>query len=199
MYRGNSKILPVVLIIVVMIVAIFAVVAVGRALLNRNAPAEPVDDSVSRALVTSDADHSVRMTVRGPIVADEEFNSYRIDVSPIGRRMITYKGYQDQIIEDTRLANSTDAYVEFIHALNRMEFTKERKLDEAQDDLRGVCPEGRLYTFEILQAQSVIKQLWTSSCRKASGSFGGDAVEIRDLFLKQIPDSNTKLRDLRLQ
>lgn len=199
MYRGNSKVLPVVLIVIVMIVAIFAVVAVGRALLGRNTPAEPADDRASRALVTADADHSVRMTLRGPIVADEDFNSYQIEVSPIGRRMTTYRGYQNHVLEDTRLSNSTDAYVEFTHALNRIEFTNERELTEEQDDIRGVCPEGRLYTFEILQAQSVIKQLWTSSCRDAQGSFAGNAVDARDLFLKQIPESNAKTRDLNLR
>jgi hypothetical protein len=198
MYRGNSKVLPVVLIVIVMIVAIFTVVAIGRALLNRNS-SKPVDDRVSRALVNSDADHSVRMTVRGPIIADENFNSYQIEVSPIGRRMTTYKGYRDEVIEDTRLRNNTNAYVEFVHALSRMNFTKEIELSEEQNDVRGICPEGRLYTFEVLQAQSVIKEFWISSCRNVKGSFGGEAVKSRDLFLKQIPESSAMLRDLNLQ
>src|SRR5690606_887484 len=148
------------------IVAIIAVVAIGRAFLNRNDQAEPVDDRASRALVTTDADHSVRMTVRGPIVAEEEFYSYEIEVSPIGRRMTNYQGYDKKVIEDVRLRNTTEGYREFAFALNRIGFTDEVEVPGGQEDLDGICSSGRLYTFEILQAQSVIKELWTSSCRK---------------------------------
>lgn len=198
MYRGRSRLLPIILIIVVIVVAIFAVVAVGRAFLGRNGQTAPVDDPVNRALLTTDADHSVRMIVRGPIIADEEFHSYRIEVSPIARRMTTYRGYQDQVIENKRFSNSTTAYSEFVHALARAEYTKSVELTEEQDDNRGICSDGRLYTFEILQAQSVVKTLWTSSCRNVQGSFRGDAPHIRSLFLKQIPESNMLLREINL-
>lgn len=198
MYKGNSRLLPVVLAVVVITVAIFAVVSVGRAILNRGETVAPEDDSVSRSLLSTDADRSVRMTVRGPILADEEFNSYEIEVSPIARTMTTFEGYERRVIESERFGGSTSAYGEFVHALNRAGFTREAELEDEQDDTRGVCADGRLYTFEILQAQSVVKSLWTSSCKRAAGSFRGEAAYIRDLFLKQIPDSNVLLRDISL-
>lgn len=190
--------LPVVLAVVVIVVAIFAVVAVGRALLGRGEPMAPADDSATRALLRTDNDRSVRMSVRGPIVADEEFNSYVIEVSPIARNMTTHQGYQGRVIESERFGNSAGAYGEFVHALGKVGFTNEVELPEEQEDTRGVCAGGRLYTFEILQAQSVVKSLWTSSCRQIPGSFRGEAVQARDLFLKQIPDSNTLLRDISI-
>jgi hypothetical protein len=138
------------------------------------------------------------MTVRGPIIADEEFNSYQIEIGPAGRRITTYKGYADQVIDTEQLGNTMRGYEEFVYALNRVGFTKERQIDDTLDDVRGICASGRLYTFEILQAGSVVKQLWMASCRDAGGSFAGNAVQSRDLFLKQIPDSSDRLRSLNL-
>ncbi len=198
MYKGGSKLLPLILVIIVTIVAIIAMVSVGRALLNRNASDVVVDDFASRALLEANVDSSVRMTVRGPIVADEEFNSYQIQISPSERRMTTYEGYQGQVIEQRQASNTMRGYEEFIHALDRVGFTNEERSNNTLDDVRGVCASGRLYTFEILQAQSVVKELWISSCRAVPASFGGNATASRDLFLKQIADSSTLLRDLNL-
>src|SRR5690606_38888812 len=112
MYKGGSKLLPVALVVIVTIVAVIALVSVGRALIGRNDQTDVVEESpAAQSLLVADVDRSVRMTVRGPIVADEEFNSYQIEISPTERRMTTYKGYQGQVIDTKRLGNSTDAYV----------------------------------------------------------------------------------------
>ena len=198
MYKGKSKLLPIVLVIIVAAVAIFALVSVGRAILNRDEDVEVVDTSADRALLTAEADRSVRMTVRGPIQADEEFHSYEIEVSPIGRRMTTYRGYQNESIDNIQLGNSVAAYDEFVHALSRANFTSEEQLSEDSEEERGACASGRLYAFETLQAQSVTKRLWVTSCKDLPASFMGDAVFIRDLFQKQIPDSSRLLRTLNL-
>lgn len=199
MYKGGSKLLPIVLVIIVTIVAIIALVSVGRALLGRGDTPEVVEENpAAQSLLNSEIDRSVRMTVRGPIVANEEFNSYQIEISPVERRMTTYRGYEQEVIDTKQLGNSTEGYGEFVHALDRVNFTKEEKVTDTLDDVRGICATGRLYTFELLLAQSVIKDLWVSNCRKVPGSFGGDASAARDLFLKQIPDSDTLLRDLNL-
>lgn len=188
--------MPVVLLAIVIVVAIIAVVGIGRAILNRDDRTQVVDDSVTRALLNTEVDRSVRMTVRGPITADEDFRSYQIEVSPIGRRMTIYQGYQGQVIENNQLGNSSKAYAEFVHALALANFTKEAQLSEELDDIRGVCAAGRLYTFELLRAQTVVKQTWTSNCRDIPGSFRGEAVAVRDLFQGQIPNSQDLLRDL---
>lgn len=199
MYKGGSKLLPIALVIIVTIVAIIALVSVGKALLNRGDRGEIVEETPQASnLLASEVDRSVRMTVRGPIVADEEFHSYQIEVSPVGRRMTTFRGYQHEIIDTVQLSNTTAGYEEFVHALERVNFTKEQQLAEGMTDVRGVCAGGRLYTFELLQAQSVRQETWVASCREPQGSFGGEAVMARDLFLRQIPESRSLLRGLSL-
>lgn len=196
MYRGRSKLLPVVLVAIVAVVAIIAMVSLGRALLGGDDRNEPVDDSANRALLNTEADRGVRMTVRGPIVGDESFRSYEIEVTPIGRRMTIYQGYQREVLENERLDNSTAAYTEFVNALSRAGYTEEAEESDAIDDTEGACATGRLYTFERLQAQSVTGELWTTSCRQIAGSFRGNAVLIRDLFQDQIPNSQDLLREI---
>src|SRR5690606_13468861 len=106
MYRDRSKLLPIALVAIVAVVAIIAMVSLGRALLNGGDKDEVVDDSANRALLTTEMDRSVRMTVRGPIVAEEDFRSYEVEISPIGRRMSIYEGYQKEILDANRLTNS---------------------------------------------------------------------------------------------
>lgn len=199
MYRGSSsRIFPALLILIVIVVTVVALVAVGRALLGGSSRNNVSDAPERRALLTTDADHSVRMTVRGPIVADSNFHTYQVEVSPVSRSLTTYTGYQDRQLENKQLSNNTVAYTEFVHALARANYLKEAELPEGQDDTRGACATGRLYTFEIMEAQSTVKSLWTSSCRNAPGSFKGNAEQVRDLFLRQIPDSNVLLKKIDL-
>lgn len=198
MYRGNSRILPTIIVLAVIVVAVIALVAAGRALFRGGDQLQPVDDSASRALLGTDADHSVRMTVRGPIVAEENFRSYQVEIGPSSRRLTTYRGYMDQVIDNKQYINEMAGYVEFVHALDRANFLKEANLKDEMDDTRGICANGRLYTFEVLEAQSPVKSLWTTSCNKAPSTFKGNAAGIRDLFLRQIPDSREVLRKVDL-
>jgi hypothetical protein len=198
MYKSGSRILPALLILIAIVIAIVALVAVIRAFLGGDTPEKPVDDRSTQTLLNTDADHSVRMTVRGPIVANEEFRSYRIEVGPTSRRLVTLNGYDAVPADDEQFGNTSEAYAEFVNALSLASYTKEADLSDEEDDTRGVCANGRLYTFEIMVAQSTEKELWTTSCRDAKGSFRGEAAHIRDLFLDQIPDSRTLLRDIDL-
>lgn len=197
MYRDRSKLLPIVLVAVIAIIAIVAMVSLGRALLNRGDTTEVADDPAKRALLTTEADRSVRMSVRGPIVAEEDFRSYEIEVSPISRRMTVFQGYQRDTVETERLSNNTEAYTEFVNALSRASFTSEADVEDPSD-VEGACANGRLYTFELLRAQSVIEEYWITSCRNVPSSYKGEAVVIRDLFLEQIPNHRELLKDIDL-
>ena len=198
MYKGRSKVLPIALIVIVTIVAIIALVSVGRAILGRTNSNTNVEAPTESTLLVAEADRSVRMIVRGPIVADEEFNTYQIEIGPSSRRMTTHKGYQDAVIDSRQLTNSMNAYEEFIHALEKANFSQTVNLNDEGDDTRGICAAGRLYTFETLQAGSVSDSSWITSCSNKAGSFKGSGTRVRDLFLEQIPDSSTLLRGLNL-
>jgi hypothetical protein len=195
MYRGKSKLLPIILMVLVAVVAIIAMVSLGRALLGRGDRAQVADDSVSRALLTAEIDRAVRMNVRGPIVADEDFRSYEIEITPSSRRMTTYRGYQNEVIDNTQLGNSTVAYIEFVNALSRANFAERAPAALEPETVEGLCAGGRLFTFDVMQAQSVVDESWIASCRNAPSTFRGDAVTARDLFLAQIPNSAELLRD----
>lgn len=198
MYRGNSRVLPAILVIIIMIVAVFALVAVGRAIFSGGEAEEVADDSSVRSLLSDDADRSVRMTVRGPIVGNDNFRSYEVEISPSGRRITTYSGYDRNQLENEQLANNSEAYLEFVHALNLAGFTKGAPAIDDDENMRGVCASGRVYTFELAQSQTISQQLWISSCKGINGTFRGDAVTVRSLFLRQIPGSASLVKSLDL-
>ena len=198
MYKSNSsRVVPIVLVLIVVAIAIAALVSVGRAVFggNDSQDTEQVDMGVQSLLNTS-VGRSVRMTVRGPIVADEEFRSYQIAVDPSNRRITTYSGYRDQTLENTQLSNNTKAYEEFVHALNRANFMKGEELEGEKNDTRGICATGRVYEFEVLQGNSVIKRLWTSTCKGSKGSLEASLKQIETLFNQQVPDSEKIIRKI---
>ena len=189
-----SRFIPILLVIIITIVAVAAVIAIGRALFgngstndNRNQPNPNIEDAKA-ALLSTDVDRSVRLTVRGPIVANENFRSYSITITPDSREMITYEGYLDNQIDRKRLDNNTKAYTELVYALDKRKMMDGKDLTDEQNDLRGICASGKIYKFETIKNNSVVKSLWTSDCSGSKGSAQANVNEILDMFLKQIPD-----------
>ncbi len=204
-YSRNSisRFIPIVLVVIITIVAIIAVITIGRALIGGGGTAGPREDQSDlndgrTALLSSDISRSVRLTVRGPIVADEKFRSYRITVSPDKRKMTTYEGYLRTPIQSKDFDNSFAAYEELIFALDKRKMMDGRSLTEEQNDLRGVCATGRIYEFETLVNGETLKKLWTSDCGGAKGSALAEVSEIMDMFLKQIPNGRAMAREIGL-
>lgn len=198
MYKSSSsRVVPIVLVLIVVAIAIAALVSVGRAVFGGNDTqnTETVDLGVESLLNTS-PDRSVRMTVRGPLVADESFRSYQIAIDSSSRRLTTYSGYLDRTLETVQLGNNTKAYEELAHALNRAGLMKGTELEGEKNDTRGICATGRVYEFEVLQGNSVIKRLWTSSCKGSQGSLKASVKQIDTLFTGQIPDGKKILSKL---
>lgn len=131
------------------------------------------------------------MTVRGPIVSNEEFRSYAILVTPEQRTFNTYKGYLDETTYTQNLANNTAAYEEFVHALDKAGMMNGAELTGDSNDERGVCAAGYVYEFSIIKDNKTTKKLWTSTCSASRGSLGVKSTPLRTLFNKQIPDSKT--------
>lgn len=196
MYKSNSsRVLPIVLLLIIIAIAIAALVSVGKAIFGGggdSATTAQIDTSEQTLLDTSTT-HSVRMTVRGPIVADENFRSYQITVSPTSRSLVTYSGYLDQVIDSKQLSNNTEAYTQFVYALDRANMVKGTPLTGDKDDMRGVCATGQVYMFETLDNGNSVKDLWTSTCSGSKGSFKASVPQVQDLFLQQIPDSSDLL------
>lgn len=193
-YSKNSlsRFIPILLVIVIMIVAIAAVIAIGRALLgggsSNNSTNTAVTDEGRTALLTVDTSRSVRLTVRGPIVSDESFRSYRVTISPEERDITTYEGYMEEVIETKKFDNNNRAYEELVHALDKRRMMDGRVLTEEQNDLRGICASGQIYQFDTLVNGETVRSLWTSDCDGSKGSATANVSEVINMFLNQIPE-----------
>ena len=198
MYRGNgARVFPIIIVLIVVAIAIAALVSVGRSIFGGGSTPETTDTSRNTLLSTT-VDHSVRMTVRGPIVAEESFRSYQVTVSPSDRTLSTYSGYLAQPINTKQLGNNVKSYEEFVHALELANMVDGEAFTGEKDDTRGICANGKLFEFEVLQAGSTVKRLWTSTCRGSAGSLRANATQLQDLFLDQIPDNRDILKKIDL-
>jgi len=194
MYRGNSsRIFPIILVLVIIAIVIVVLVSVGRAVFFGGGSAQIEPDPGREALLSTDAGSSVSMTVRGPIVANEEFNTYRITVSPNNRNMTVYAGYLERVTETKELGNNTRAYEEFVYALDKANYMRGEAATGEDDDTRGICATGRVYEFAVMDSESTVKRLWTSTCDGSPGSFRASVEQVGELFWNQIPDSDELL------
>lgn len=198
MYRGNSnRIVPIILVLIVVAIVIAALVSIGRAVLGGNTStgqSNPGRDS----LLTTTPDHSVRMTVRGPIVANENFHSYQVTINSTSRSLATFQGYLDQPIDSKGYDNNVQAYEQFVYALDKANMMNADELTGDQNDTRGVCATGIVYEFEAIDNGSTVKKLWTSTCKGSPGSFKASVTQVSNLFLTQIPDEKALLSKLNL-
>lgn len=198
---SKSRFLPILLIVVVMIIAIVAIVSLARAVFfsgDRNDSATQQADTSREALLSTTEGRKVQMTVRGPIVADEQFNSFRITISPSSRTLATYKGYLGTQLDSINLGNNVNAYDEFVHALDKAQLSAGVAFTEEKDDTRGICATGRLYEYEIINGDQTVKRLWTSTCKGSPGSLNASAEQLTDLFTRQIPDARAPLSKINL-
>lgn len=197
--RG-SRIVPVALVLIIIAIAIAALVSLGRAVFFSNGSGQTVAEvDVSRdALLSTTVDRSVKMTVRGAIVADEEFRSYQIVVTPNSRTLTTYTGYLDKKIGEIALGNNIPAYEEFVYALDKADFVKGVELTGEADDRRGLCATGRVYEFATLKKNASVKTLWISTCKGIKGSLKADVTDLTALFISQIPKGQALINKIDL-
>lgn len=197
MYRGNSsRIFPIILVLIIVAIAIAAVVSIGRAIFGGGSN-QTVDTS-EQALLDTSLSHSVRMTVRGPIVADENFRSYQITVDPTNRNLTIYSGYLKDTLNQKTLDNNTAAYAQFVHALDKANLAKGKPFEGDKDDTRGICATGAVYEFDIMDSGNSVKHLWTSTCSGSKGSLNASVTQVSDLFYAQIPNADQLLSNIDL-
>ncbi len=200
----TSRMIPTILTVIVIIGAVIGLVALARVLFFSNSgtstPSASQDQAATNraALLDTTDGSSVSMAVRGPIVADENFRSYRITISPTARHIQTFQGYLDTVIQEETLPNNTAAYDEFVHALNLANFTAGKQLSEAQNDIRGICAGGRVYEFKVLKAGDATQTLWTSTCSGSQGSLKANATQLTQLFTSQMPNAPALIRPLSI-
>lgn len=185
----NSRIIPVALILIIAAIAIAALVSLARTVFFSGGSSQTVSqtDTSTDSLLNTAINHSVTMTVRGVIVADEEFRSYTITITPTSRTLTTYSGYQDAPISQIAASNNTPAYEQFVYALDRANLVKGTELTGADNDTRGICADGKLYSFSVIKDGKSVKSLWTSSCKESKGSLNANVGNLTAMFIDQIP------------
>lgn len=192
---GLQRLVPIILVVIVIIVAVAALVSVGRTLFGDGGGSSPTPsvNSGKEELTNTSADRSVQMVYRGPITASETARSYSITVSPNGRNMTTYKGYIGDQIGNEQLDNNVAAYTQFVNALSRAKLMDGTPLSGEENDLNGVCANGFVYEFSVMQGTKTIQKLWTSTCKGSKGSLTASLSQVSRLFRVQIPDYNTMI------
>lgn len=133
----------------------------------------------------------MRMTVSGRVNIDQEHRSVRVTVGRTSNTIELISGYQGNVINNQTYPSNEDAYATFLRALDLQGYTKGNP-DPEREDSRGFCPQGRVYTFEILTGSAAVQKFWTTSC--GGGTFNGTADVIRALFREQIPDYSEIIR-----
>ncbi len=192
--NSNFRLLPLIITIIVIALLIAAVVSIGRAIFGGGSSSSDETAQIDEgrdALLDTSAGHSVQMTVRGPLVADEQFQSYQVEVSNSERSITAYKGYLESRTNGTSLSNNTRAYEQFVYALDKANMMKgDEPKDEDANDLRGICASGYVYEFAVLSNSNTVKSLWTSTCGGSKGTLDASKEQLTKLFLDQIPNSN---------
>lgn len=193
-----SRTVPVILIILLVLIAIFALVSLGKALFGKNNTTTQTTVSKAveerNALLSTDLSRAVQMTVRGPIVANENFKSYRIIIKSDSRSLDIYKGYLEDRVDGISLDNNVRAYEEFVFALDKANLSVGTAFSGAKDDTRGICATGTVTEYDLLKYGDSIKHLWTSTCRGSQGSLAASNSQVKNLFLAQIPGASELLR-----
>jgi hypothetical protein len=199
---GLSRLIPIILVVIVVIVAIAALISVGRMFFgggDESSPSPtPAANNGKEALKKTTAEYSVKMTVRGPITANETARSYTITVGPSKRNMTTYKGYLSEHIDDEELDNNVQAYTQFVNALSRAKLMDAAPLSGEDNNTKGICATGMLYEFAVFQGTNVVQQLWTSTCKGSSGSLEASVSQVSRLFQVQIPNYYTLVNKARI-
>lgn len=194
-YR-TRRIITIAISLVIIAVAIAAMVYVARVLFFSGSANTAQVSASESALVSTNADRSVSMKVRGPIVADEKFRTYTITVSPNSRVITVNKGYLGAVVSDNNLNNNIPAYEQLVYALDKVKLMRGNELTGDANDLRGVCATGRVYEFSILKNGTAEKTLWTSSCSSSRGSLNANLDSLTKLLDAQIPQFSKLTADL---
>lgn len=192
--RG-ARLLPMFISLIVIIIAVVLVVSIGRMLFfgaaESDTSTQDTTDVGRDALLNTNSGHSTRLTVRGPIVANENFQSYTVSVSPTSRAMVVYTGYLDSVEQTKDYTNNIAAYEQFVYALDKANMMKgDEPASDVENDLRGICATGFVYEYSVLSGGESVKRLWTSTCGGSKGTLTASVAQLNSLFSQQIPAYN---------
>lgn len=153
-------------------------------------PSKPKVPATSKTLDSyASTNAELSLTVDGPINAQSEHEASRITVS---RNNVTFehiKGYEGQVVDQRTYDNNTEAFENFLKALEKAEFTQGNN-EKTLADERGYCATGSRYIFEMKQGEKQLERYWATSCGKPK-TYEGNVGRTIALFRAQVPDYQT--------
>ena len=129
-------------------------------------------------------DSKVVAIIDGPINGDDKHRAIRFTISRGTRLAEVVQGYEGTVIKRQSQPNNPNAYNDFMHALQKTGFGKERKT--AIKSEQGICATGRRYVFEVYDNNDRISRTWTAGCIK--GNSMAEPSTVTNLFSAQITD-----------
>jgi hypothetical protein len=136
----------------------------------------------------------MQLTVDGPITANQTHNGYQITVGRDEVTMETYKGYEHSVIAMQSYDNNSDAYKQFLGALDRAGYTLG---GTSKVKPEGACATGDTVQLDIIRGAFEVQHYWTTTC-KEKGTFRGALPAVARLFKAQIPDYDKLSNGLEL-
>ncbi len=166
------------------LVALVAILIVRSISLTSNQATE----SIERNALVDYAGTStvVRLTIEGPIVADQNFRATEITIGSGKNEIKTIQGYQGRVDTARSFESNSAAYANFLRALDLQGYTLGNS-NAQWADYRGFCPAGQRYIFEIINGSEVVQKYWSASCGRM-GNFEGNTLQVLNLFRAQIPE-----------
>lgn len=176
-------------VILLLFVAIFLIVRSGGG--NDEATVEETERELTSYV--GDQNVSIVQTTIGPVTAPENHGEMQIVVTDTATTVDFMAGYDGNVVASRTYPHSSAAFAEFLHALEKYEFTNGNK-DEALADDKGYCPTGNRYIFEIREGAETVQRFWATSCREPK-TFRGNLGGTLDMFRLQIPDDYDDILD----
>jgi hypothetical protein len=178
-------------VVISLILVSWGMYSIARSLFN----SESNDDTISIEQIDEYSvlsAGSVKYSVDGPVVANQEHDSYTIEVSQNVVSLKVFKSYGQTLVSEKSYKNTAPAYDNFLSALDNLNVTSRTKDTDTDDDYaeQGVCATGKRYIIEL---DNDVRR-WSTSCSSKQGTAGVKMSSVRKLFQKQVPDYRDLVR-----
>jgi hypothetical protein len=144
----------------------------------------------------ADTDTKMQLTIDSPVTDPDNHHDIIMSVGDVESTLEITKGYDGDTVTLKNYPMTTSAYAVFLRSLSLNNYTK-GNADPALRDDRGHCAAGDRFIYEVIDGNgNDLQRYWYTSC--GTGTFGGNANVIRNLFVAQFPDYTTLTHDIRL-
>jgi hypothetical protein len=143
------------------------------------------------------SDAIVRLTIDGPINADQDHQAVRITVGQDDTTYQQIQGFEGTVVNQQTFASNQSAYSNFLYAIGHAGFLRGDNSKLLANE-KGYCPLGDRYVFELIEGGDTIQRYWTTSCGGGPSTYKGNRNLTLTLFQAQVPNYNDLVQDLTL-